>query len=63
MQVWLNTDVFEIEEAWSFNLTPRLRREVRRIIFAHFDLIIERWRDHFGADDDATNGDTDGTLR
>lgn len=38
---WLRPRLFEIEEAWSRRLTPRLRREVRKIIFDHFDLITE----------------------
>ncbi len=52
---WLNTELFEIAEAWSYHLTPRLRREIRRAVFEHFDLIVARWREHFGEDDDATN--------
>jgi len=44
---WLRADIYEIEEAWSYNLTPRLRREVRKIIFDHFDLIVEEWNKHF----------------
>jgi len=44
---WLNTELFDIEEAWSYNMTPRLRREVRRLILEHFDLIAEEWQNHF----------------
>ena len=44
---WVNADMYEIEEAWSYNLTPRLRREVRKIIFEHFDLIVQEWNSHF----------------
>ncbi|MCG3180850.1 MAG: hypothetical protein BIFFINMI_03213 [Phycisphaerae bacterium] len=40
---WLKRDVYDIEEAWSHGLTPRLRREIRRILFDHFDLIAEEW--------------------
>jgi hypothetical protein len=45
---WLKPDLYEIEEVWSSNLTPRLRREVRKIIFTHFDLIMEEWEKTFG---------------
>jgi hypothetical protein len=45
---WLRPDFYEIEEAWSNNLTPRLRREVRKIIFDHFDLIMGEWHNSFG---------------
>lgn len=43
---WLNSEIYAIEEAWSYNLSPRLRREVRKIIFDHFDLISEEWKKH-----------------
>ena len=50
---WLNSDIYEIEEDWSYNLTPRLRREVRKIIFDHFELIAEEWRRHIEGQRDA----------
>jgi len=45
---WLFPERFEIEEAFEYNLTPALRREVRRIIYAHLDEICEAWRECFG---------------
>jgi len=30
--------------------TTALRREVRQIIFEHFDQIVAAWREHFGED-------------
>jgi hypothetical protein len=45
---WLRTEIFEIEEAWTHNMTPRLRREVRKIIFDHFELIVGEWNETFG---------------
>jgi len=50
---WLNTEIYGIEEDWSYNLTPRLRREVRKIIFDHFDLIAEEWKRHIEGQRDA----------
>jgi uncharacterized protein DUF4160 len=44
---WLHPDRFDIEEAFEFNLTPRLRREVRRVLFEHFEEICGAWRKHF----------------
>ena len=44
---WLLVDKFEIEEANSFNLNPSSRREIRKIIFEHFDLIVDSWNKHF----------------
>ena len=47
---WLQPDSFDIVEEFEYNCTPRLRREVRQIIFAHFEQIIDAWREHFGGD-------------
>ena len=52
-KIWLLTATYDIEEAWSHNLTARLRREVRKVVFDHFDLIVEEWERHFGGVDDA----------
>lgn len=45
---WLHQDLFEIEEVWSHGLTPRLRREIRQIIYDNFDAIAEEWARLFG---------------
>ena len=47
---WLQPDRFDIVEDFEYNCTPRLRREVRQIIFRHFDQIVVAWREHFGGD-------------
>jgi len=52
-KMWLRTGIYDVEEAWSYNLTPRLRREIRRIVFDHFDLIVDEWKRYFGAQSDA----------
>ena len=52
-KMWLRTDTYEVEEAWSHNMAPRLRREIRKIIFGHFDLILEEWDRYFGGRQDA----------
>ena len=52
---WLDTEIFELREAGARNLTPALNREIRRIIFSNFDLIIEEWNRHFGSSDCADN--------
>ena len=46
---WLHPETFEIEEDWSYNLTPPLRREIRRIIFEHYDIIAAEWGKYFGS--------------
>lgn len=40
---WLDRLNFDIEEAFSFNLSPKDRREIRQIIFEHFSYIGEQW--------------------
>lgn len=50
---FLREDIYDIEEAWSYNLSPRLRIEIRKIIFDHFDLIVSEWHRHMGGDQDA----------
>lgn len=44
----LHPDQFVVEEEMEHNLTPRLRREVRRIVYTHFDEICAAWREQFG---------------
>lgn len=41
---WLDADRFEIREAYSYNLAPRDTRQVRKIIFEHFDYIVAEWQ-------------------
>jgi len=33
---WLDRDHFDIEEGFSFNLSPKDRREIRQIIYEHY---------------------------
>lgn len=40
---WLDTEAFEAVEARSYNMSPADKRMVRRIIFAHFDYIVQEW--------------------
>ena len=32
-----------IEEAYSFNVSPRDRRQIRKIIYEHFEYIEQQW--------------------
>jgi hypothetical protein len=45
---WLITDEFDIKEAVSYNLSPAARKEIRKIIFEHYDFIVESWFSYFG---------------
>ena len=41
---WLDEEAFDISESYSFGLSPRDNRQIRKIIFNHFDYILEQWR-------------------
>jgi hypothetical protein len=40
---WIDTDNYDIMEAYAFNLGPKERRQIRQIVFDHFDYIVEQW--------------------
>ena len=42
---WLYRDDFDIEEAFAFNMSPRDLRQIRKIIFDHFEYIEQQWED------------------
>jgi hypothetical protein len=42
---WLNADIYDIEEEFSFNMTPSQEREVHKLIFTNFDYIISQWNE------------------
>jgi len=44
---WINIEEIDIKEEFAFNLTPSARREIRKIIFQNFDLIVESWKNYF----------------
>ncbi len=41
---WIDTEGFDIDEAYSFGLNPRDKREIRKIIFQNFDYIVAQWQ-------------------
>ena len=47
---WLDAEIFDVSAEFEYECTPRLRREIRQIIFEHFDQICSAWRTHFGGD-------------
>lgn len=40
---WLIRDLFDLDEAYAFAMSSRDRREIKKIIFEHFEYIEERW--------------------
>ncbi len=44
---WLLVEEVEIMEEFSFNMSPNAKREIKKIIYQNFDLIIESWNNFF----------------
>ncbi len=44
---WLQVDEVEIKEAFSYNLTPAAKREVKKIIYQNFDVFVLAWNEFF----------------
>ena len=42
---WLDTDNFEITIAVEYNLTSQAKREIKKIIYEHFEYIELQWDD------------------
>ncbi len=42
---WLDRENYALEEAFSYNMNSRERREIRQIIFEHFVYIEQQWDD------------------
>ena len=42
---WLHVESFDIAEAFASNLSPRAKREIRKIIFQNFDYIVDQWNE------------------
>jgi len=44
---WIIEEEVDIKEAYAYNLAQGDRKEIKKIIYQHFDLIIESWNQHF----------------
>ncbi len=44
---WLKVDEYEITEAYTYNFSPAAKKEIRKIIFEHFDYIVNEWNNFF----------------
>lgn len=42
-EYWLDRDNFDVEEAFAYNMNSKDRREIKQIIYEHFDLIEAEW--------------------
>ncbi|MBZ0257371.1 DUF4160 domain-containing protein [bacterium] len=42
---WIIEDEYDIIEAYAYQLKPKDRREIRKIIFDHYEYIIKQWNE------------------
>ena len=42
---WLRADMFDVSIAFSFDLSPANERFLRKVIFEHFDYLLQQWYD------------------
>ena len=40
---WLHPVEYDIEESYAYNMSPANRREIRKIIFTHFDYLVAEY--------------------
>ena len=45
---WIDVEAYEIKGSFSFKLSPRDKREVKKLIYLHLDYIIEQWNSFHG---------------
>lgn len=44
---WIVEDEMEIKEEYTYNMSPASKREIKKIIYQHFDLIVDAWYSYF----------------
>lgn len=44
---WILVDDYEIKEAFAYNLSPSSKREIKKIIYQNFDVIVCSWNEYF----------------
>ena len=44
---WILVDEVEIKQEYAFNLNTSAKRETKKIIYQHFDLIVDSWNKYF----------------
>ncbi|MFZ5493949.1 MAG: DUF4160 domain-containing protein [Verrucomicrobiota bacterium] len=42
---WVDVQGFDLVEEFALNMGPRDKREIRKILFEHFDLIEQKWNE------------------
>ena len=47
IKFWIDVQNFELTEAFAYNFSPQAKREIRKILFEHFDYIVSEWNKFF----------------
>ena len=42
---WIDVENYDIQVAFAFNMSQRDTRQIRKIIFEHFDYIVGQWNE------------------
>ena len=42
-KIWLDSENFDLEEAFVYNMSTKDKRQIRKIIYEHFEYIEEQW--------------------
>lgn len=42
---WLGRETFDLDEAYAYHMSPRDAREIKQIIFEHFEYIEQEWEE------------------
>ncbi len=44
---WILTEEIEIKEAFAYNMAVSDKKQIKKIIYQHFDLIVDAWNSYF----------------
>ena len=44
---WILVDEMELKEEYIYNMSPKDKREVKKIIFQNFDTLVDSWNNFF----------------
>ncbi|MBF0274985.1 MAG: DUF4160 domain-containing protein [Nitrospinae bacterium] len=42
---WIILETFDIQEAYSYGMSAKDKKQIRRIIFEHYDYITDQWQE------------------
>ena len=45
---WLDLENFDLDEAFAFNMSPKDKRQIRKIIYENFEYIAQQWDEFQG---------------